>query len=46
MANSAMDKYPSALKGEFKDVLNNVVEERFAARKVKEAEEVKKRAAK
>jgi len=43
MVNSAMNKYPSASKGEFKDVLNNVVDERFAARKAKEAKEAKKR---
>jgi len=44
MVNSAMNKYPSASKGEFKDVLNSVVDERYAARKAKEAEEAKKRA--
>ncbi len=44
MINSAMNKHPSAPKGEFKDLMNSVVDERFAARKAKEAEEAKKRA--
>ncbi len=46
MVGSAMDKYPSASKGDFKDLMNAAVDERFAARKAKEAEEANKRAAK
>ncbi len=46
MVGSAMQKYPSASKGDLKDVWNAAVDERHAARKAKEAEEAKKRAAK
>ncbi len=46
MVGSAMQKYPSASKGDLKDVWNAAVDERYAARKAKEAEEAKKRAAK
>ncbi len=46
MVGSAMQKYPSASKGDLKDVWNAAVDERYAARKAKEAEKTKKRAAK
>ncbi len=46
MVGSAMQKYPSASRGDLKDVWNAAVDERYAARKAKEAEEAKKRAAK
>ncbi len=46
MVGSAMQKYPSASKGDLKAAWNAAVDERHAARKAKEAEEAKKRAAK
>ncbi len=39
MVGSAMQKYPSASKGDLKDVWNAAVDERYAARRAKEAEE-------
>ncbi len=46
MVGSAMQKYPSASKGDLKDMWNAAVDERYAAPKAKEAEEAKKHAAK
>ncbi len=46
MVGSGMQKYPSVSKGDLRDVRNAAVDERFAARKAKEAEEANKRAAK
>ncbi len=46
MVGSAMQKYPSASKGDLKDAWNTAIDERYAARKAKEAEEAKKRSAK
>ncbi len=44
MVGSAMSKFPGASKADLKDAWNQAVDERYAARKAKEAEEAKKRA--